>query len=280
MTARLDAILDAAPDDRALAAIGWALTPLHRHARRWFADHRAELLSLDDTWRPARTWLKHLPVNVDVFGQIDPDRLQALLCSPDIDQEAFRCAHAFLIAPDVLGPIEGFVSALAQRAAGPAAVSRLLSRTARILPKDGSGEDLNDNAFRFWRAVLALEVPEGHAHLHGAGAFSFAVGLDDQTWLDLTRRTVEQTPLVEAPDHVARRAARHPQSTDARAILTGLLPLYDGAAPSDLAPYRGGEIVRNAFSAWQASAPGSEGRKALGEALARHGGIVDAAIDE
>ncbi|MFF4590455.1 hypothetical protein [Streptomyces sp. NPDC001388] len=280
MTARLDAILDAAPDDRALAAIGWDLTPLHRYAHRWFADHRAELLSLDETWRPARTWLKHLPVNVDVFGQIDPDQLQALLCSPDIDREAFRCAHAFLVAPDVLGPIEGFVSALAQRDAGPAAVSRLLSRAARILPKDGSEEDLNDNAFRFWRAVLALEVPEGHAHLHGAGAFSFAVGLDDRVWLELTRRTVEQTPLVEAPDHVARRAARHPQSTDARAILTCLLPLYDGAVPSDLSPYRGSEIVRNAFSAWQASAPGSGGRKALGEALARHGGIVDAAIDE
>ena len=280
MTARLDAILDAAPDDRALAAIGWDLTSLHRHASRWFDDHRAELLSLDEMWRPARTWLKYRPVDVDVFGQIDPDQLQALLCSPDIDQETFRCAHAFLITPDVLGPIEGFVSALAQQAAGPAAVSRLLSRTARILPNDGSGEDLSDNAFRFWRAVLALEVPEGHAHLHGVGAFSFAVGLDDRTWLDLTRRTVEQTPLVEAPDHVARRAARHPQSRDARAILTGLLPLYDGAVPSDLARHRGGEIVRNALSVWQASAPGSEGRKALGEALASHGGIVDAALDE
>ncbi|MBK3584356.1 hypothetical protein JHN49_11685 [Streptomyces sp. MBT57] len=280
MTARLDAILDAAPDDRALAAIGWDLTPLHRHANRWFADRRAELLSLDETWRPARTWLKYRPVNVDVFGQIDPAQLQALLCSPDVDQEASRCAHAFLVAPDVLGPIEGFVSALAQRDTGPAAVSRLLSRAARMLPKDGSGEDLEDNAFRFWRAVLALEVVEGRAHLYGAGAFSFARGLDDRTWLELTRRTVEQTPLVEAPDHVARRAAQHPQSTDARAILTGLLPLCDGAAPSDLAPYRGAEIARSAHSAWQASARGSDGRKALGEALVRHAGIVDAAFDE
>ncbi|WP_432158592.1 hypothetical protein [Streptomyces sp. bgisy153] len=280
MTARLDAILTAAPDDRALAAIGWDLTPLHRHASSWFADHRAELLSLDETWRPARTWLKHLPVDVEVFGQLDPDQLQALLCSPGFDQETVRCAHAFLVAPDALGPIERFVSALVQRDAGPTAVSRLLSRAARLLSKDGSGEDLNDNAFRFWRAVLALEVPEGHAHLHGAGAFSFAVGLDDRTWLELTRRTVERTPLVEAPDHVARRAAQYPQSTDARAILTGLLPLCDGAEPSSLAPHRRAEIARNAHSAWQASAPGSVGRKVLGEALVRHAGIVDAAFDE
>lgn len=280
LTARLDAILDAAPDDRALAAIGWDLTPLHRHARRWFAGRRAELLSLDETWRPVRTWLRHLPVSVDVFGQLDAGQLQALLCSPDIDREASRCAHAFLVAPDVVGPIDDFVVSLAQRDTGPAAVSRLLSRTARILPKDGSGEDLNANAFRFWRAVLALEVPEGHAHLHGAGAFSFAMGLDDRTWLELTRRTVEQTPLLEAPDHVARRAARHPQSTDALAILTGLLPLCDGAAPSELAPHRGAEIARNAFAAWQASARGSDGRQALGQALVRHAGIVDAAFDE
>ncbi|MET7605162.1 hypothetical protein ABZS96_22050 [Streptomyces avermitilis] len=280
MTARLDAILAATPDDRALAAIGWDLTPLHRHARSWFADHRSELLSLDETWRPARTWLKHLPVDVEVFGQLDLDELQVLLCSPGIDQETVRCAHAFLAAPDALGPIERFVSALARREAGPTALSRLLSRAARLLSKDGSGEDLNDNAFRFWQAVLALEVTEGHAHLHGAGAFSFAVGLDDPTWLDLTRRTVEQTPVVEAPDHVARRAAQYPQSTDARAILTGLLPLCDGAVPSDLAPHRRSEIARNAHSAWTASAPGSVGRKELGEALVRHAGIVDAAFDE
>ncbi|WP_371636572.1 hypothetical protein OG988_27025 [Streptomyces zaomyceticus] len=280
MTARLDAILSTPPDDRALAAIGWDLTALHVHARHWCAEHRTDLLSLDEAWRPARTWLKHLPVNVEVFGQLDRDQLQALLCSPDIDQEALRCAHAFLVAPDVLGPIEGFMSALAQRDAGPAAISRLLSRAARLLPRDGSGEGLYDNALRFWRAVLALNVQTGHAHLHGAGAFSFAMGLDDRTWLELTRNTVEQTPLVEAPDHVARRAAQHPQSEDARTILACLLPLCDGAVSSDLAPYRRAEIARSAQSAWRACAPGSTGRKTLGHALVRHAGIIDAAFDE
>lgn len=280
MTARLDAVLAAAPDDRALAAIGRNLTPLYLRARSWFTGHRGELLSLDEPWRPARTWLKYLLVNVDVFSQLDPDQVQVLLCSADTDQEALRCAHAFLVAPDALGSLEGFLSSLAQRDAGPAAVSRLLSRVAKLLPRDGSGEDLNDNAFRFWRAVLALETTEGHAYLHGAGGFSFAVGLDDRTWLELTRRTVEQTPLVEAPDHVARRAARHPQSADARAILTGLLPLYDGAVPSNLPRFRGGEIVRHALSTWQASASGSAGRKALGEALVHHAGIIDAAFDD
>ncbi|MGW0573755.1 hypothetical protein [Streptomyces tauricus] len=280
MTARLDTVLAAAPDDRALAAIGWDVSPLHHHADSWFADHRTELLSLDARWRPARIWLKHRPVDTGVFGLLDPDQLRALLCSPDTDQETLRCAHAFLVAPDVLGPIESFVSALVQQEEGPAAVSRLLSRTARLLPKDGSSEDLNNNAVRFWRAVLALEVPQGHAHLHGAGAFSFAVSLDDRAWLELTRRTVEQTLLVEAPDHVARRAAQHPQSTDARAVLTHLLPLCDGAVPSGLAPHRGAEIARNAYVAWRANAPGSEGRRALGEALVRHAGIVDAAFDE
>ncbi|MFF7953701.1 hypothetical protein [Streptomyces griseorubiginosus] len=279
VTARLDTVLTAAPDERALAAVGWDLSPLHRHARTWFADHRTELLGLEEKWRPARAWLKYLPVDVDVFGQLDPDQLRALLCSPGTDQETLRCAHAFLLAPEALGGIEGFVSALAQRADGPAAVSRLLSRAARLVPRDGSGEDLHESAFRIWRAVLALDASEGQAHLRGAGAFSFAVSLDDRTWLDLTRRTVEHTPLVEAPDHVARRAAQHAQSVDARAILTGLLPLCDGAVASDLAPYRRAEIARNAEAVWRATAAGSEGRRALGESLVIHAGVVDAAFD-
>jgi len=72
----------------------------------------------------------------------------------------------------------------------------------------------------------------------------------------------------------------HPQSQEARAILASLLPLCDGAVPSDLAQHRGAQIVRQAYSAWRASTPGSAGRKELGDALVRHAGIVDAALDE
>lgn len=183
-----------------------------------------------------------------MFGQLDPIQLQVLLCSTDTDREASRCAHAFLVAPDTLGPIDEFVSALAQRNAGPDAVSRLLSRAARLLPKDGSGDDVHDNALRLWRSVLTLEAPDGYSHLHGAGAFSFAMGLDDPSWLELTRRTVERTPFVEAPDHVAQRAAQHPESADARAILTCLLPLCDDPMASELAPHRRAEIARHAYA--------------------------------
>jgi hypothetical protein len=117
---------------------------------------------------------------------------------------------------------------------------------ARILSAGGNNQTMHDNALRIWRTVLALDLPEDSPHRHGAGALSYAMNLNDQAWLKLNRRTVKLSPRIEAPDHVARRAPQHPQAQEARAIPARLPPLYDGAVPSELAQYRGAQIVRQA----------------------------------
>ncbi|MFJ9591082.1 hypothetical protein [Streptomyces acidicola] len=62
LTAALEELLGAEPDDQALAVIGFGLGQLHHYAPGWVTDHADTLLALDAAWRPARTWLTHGPV--------------------------------------------------------------------------------------------------------------------------------------------------------------------------------------------------------------------------
>ncbi|MFI1210022.1 hypothetical protein ACH4UV_20690 [Streptomyces sp. NPDC020802] len=77
------------------------------------------------------------------------------------------------------------------------------------------------------------------------------------------------------PDRVADRAARTPHSPDTREILTKLLPLVSRRENRD--NHRMPVIVQHAQTVLHASEPGSQGRPALGQALALHADDVEAA---
>ncbi|MFG3168560.1 hypothetical protein [Streptomyces sp. NPDC048200] len=55
------------------------------------------------------------------------------------------------------------------------------------------------------------------------GRFAYADRLEDDTWLDLTARTVTVQSKLEAPYAIAERAAHHPDSADALSIAATML---------------------------------------------------------
>ncbi|MFD7861462.1 hypothetical protein [Streptomyces sp. NPDC059783] len=267
-------------DDRALAAIGAALTPLRRHALPWYTAHRAALLDLTASAAPIHTWLRSLrrlgSDEYAVLGDLDPSQTMEYLRT-DAPEEAFdRFAATLLRSPDTFGP--DFLTVLITGSGGPAAVSTLLGDIARFLPREGAaGPLLHQRAFKFWDQVLDLADgnPELADAVAGAGHFAFAHGIDQGQWLARTLRTVTIGADVEFPDQVAQRAARSPQEPDALRILTVLVSRI-GRDESRI-DYRSHALIRAAQDAVDASEPGTAGRADLGQALGRNADDVERA---
>jgi hypothetical protein len=270
-------ILTEHTDDRALAVIGAALTPLRLYAERWYTAHRDTLLDLASGNAPVRSWLLYLRQlsahDCAVIGDIDPAKTTSYLRT-DAPQPIFnRFAMTLLHSPETLD--RTFLADLSDGNGGPEAVSKLLGDIARALPADPSEHSLHTRGLALWEQVLDLAAGTPGDHLRGAGHFAFAEGLDHEQWLHHTLRTVAINPDVSFPDRVADRAARTPHSPDSREILTKLLPLV--SRPESRDDYRMPVIVQHAQAVLHASEPGSQGRRELGQALALHADDVEAA---
>ncbi|MFI1654755.1 hypothetical protein ACH4ZU_07400 [Streptomyces sp. NPDC020472] len=268
-------------DDRALAAIGAALTPLRRHALPWYTAHRAALLDITAPAAPIHTWLRSLRhLGADeyaVLGDLDPGQTMDYLRTGAPEEVFDRFAATLLRSPDTFGP--GFLTELITGSGGPAAVSTLLGDIARFLPReDVAGPlPLHQRAFQLWDQVLDLADgnPDLADAVAGAGHFAFAEGVDQRQWLARTLRTVSIGPDIKFPDRVAQRAARSAQEPDALRILTVLVSLIGG--DEDRIDYRRHAVIRAAQDAVDTSEPGTAGRSDLGQALGRYADDVERA---
>ncbi|WP_028805858.1 hypothetical protein [Streptomyces sp. 142MFCol3.1] len=165
---------------------------------------------------------------------------------------------------------------LATGAGGVEATIRLLaaiaSRTPRTdgpIPPDASSRLAA--AADLWRAALAAGLPSGA--LAGAGAFADA-GLNENLWLSLMRASAEHTPTLTDADLVAERAARHPDSEDAR-LLTAYLVHSPAGTGQNAAVRRHARALLDAATALPQDERPSEVQK-LTRALV-NAGDVDAA---
>ncbi|MFF3538542.1 hypothetical protein ACFYXP_31950 [Streptomyces sp. NPDC002466] len=279
--ALMSQILTAHSDDRALAVIGSALTPLRLYAMPWYTDHQNVLLDITASMAPIRTWLRCLrrlsEYDCAVLGDLDSVKTGHYLRT-DAPQQVFdRFAIALLHSPGTFSPT--FLAEVADGAGGPEAVSALLGDIARALPPDSGKSGLHERGFAFWDQALSLAAGTSGVHLRGAGHFAFAQGLDQDQWLRHTLRSVAINPDISFPDQIAARAARTPHRPEARQILTHLLPLVDRSLESRT-DYRMLAVVQHARTVLDASESGSEGRAALGKALALHADDVEAATAE
>ncbi|MCX4451700.1 hypothetical protein [Streptomyces sp. NBC_01789] len=286
----LDDIIDAGTDDRALAVIGHHLPALIQHAPRWVDRHQAALFDLDNAAVPAVLGINAQrsirPEGVQIMQRIDPVQLAVYLSrtSGDDTKRAALwpyCAALLLAKPATLGGRTEFLTLLAAHDGGPAAISRLLGEAARLLPHTATPENAADieQGVELWRAVLALDLPGSSGHLRGAGSFTHAAALDAAVWLELTAQTVERTTDITQVTAVARRAARHPDYEASHQVLT-VLVAADAPDDADTAWFRTQEIKNAGIALWQASQPGSPGRKKLGQALARHYEFLEGAVEE
>ncbi|MEV7282958.1 hypothetical protein AB0O01_00035 [Streptomyces sp. NPDC093252] len=95
LTATLEELLGAAPDDQVLAVIGFCLAQLHRGAPAWTADQADALLSLDHAWRPARVWLTGGHPDAALLARLERTGLCRALCVPGaegaLDRSSSRC---------------------------------------------------------------------------------------------------------------------------------------------------------------------------------------------
>ncbi|MFD4245798.1 hypothetical protein ACFWP3_30020 [Streptomyces sp. NPDC058525] len=266
-------------DDRALAAIGAALTPLRHYALPWYTDHQATLLDLAAPFAPIHTWLRSLRrLGADEFavlGDLGPGKVMDYLRAGAPEEVFDRFAATLLHSPGTFG--SDFLATLISGDGGPAAVSTLLGDIARVLPiEDVAGPlPLHQRALQFWDQALDLVdgVPALAPALVGIGHFAFARGTDQGQWLTRTLRTVTATPDIKYPDRVAQRAARSAQNPDALRILTTLVAGTGGSQGQ--IDYRAHAVIQAAQDAVDASEPGTEGRSDLGQALGRYANDVE-----
>ncbi|MET9221722.1 hypothetical protein ABZX65_23545 [Streptomyces sp. NPDC003300] len=220
LTATLEGLLGAEPDDQALAVIGFCLTQLHVCDPVWTAAHTGSLLSLDAVWRPARVWLAHGRPDSSLLARLDRTGLWCAMCASDAEGPIDRALHALLDEAEPLGSAGEFIAGLAGCPGGDEGVSTMLSRLATYTARAGSGE-VAGRAAVLWRAALDATLP-GSA-LRGAGHFAFADALDEDTWLELTAATLAQQPSLHDTDRIAARAARTPRSPTAQLIAAAAL---------------------------------------------------------
>jgi hypothetical protein len=107
----------------------------------------------------------------------------------------------------------------------------------RLLPSEGTGPEHASLAAQFWARALDGGTAEA---LTGFGWLSGSSALDDDTWTDLTRRTLTATRgRIDWAHKVAERAAAQPPSTGALAILNqlvrGLADDWDRRSVTELA---------------------------------------------
>ncbi|MFI8794356.1 hypothetical protein [Streptomyces sp. NPDC055105] len=267
LTAVLEALLGAEPDDQALAVIGFCLTQLHRCDPAWAAGHVDTLLPLEPAWRPARVWLAHGKPDAALLARLDRTGLWRVLCEPDAEGSFYRVLLALLDDAEPLGPAGEFLAGLASCPGGEVAISAMLSQLATYTARSESGE-VAERAVGLWRAALDAGLPA--AALRGAGHFVFAAGLDQDLWLKLTVATLAQQPDLEDADYLVKRAARTPASPGAQFI---------AAAALDHGPvggYRARTVRRAADLYAAAPAENTPAREALRVALI-NAGAIDAA---
>ncbi|MCC9711840.1 hypothetical protein E4N62_45505 [Streptomyces sp. MNU76] len=268
LTAVLEELLGAEPDDQALAVIGFGLGQLHHYDPGWVTDHADTLLALDEAWRPARIWLTHGRPDPVLLARLDRAGLWQALCAPHAEGALDRVFLALLDEAEPLGDAGEFLTQLAGRTGGSEAVSVMLSRLATYTARAESST-VAGRAAAIWRAALDAGLPA--AALHGAGHFAFADSLDEDTWLGLTAATITQQPDQEDADHVAERAARTPTSGAAQLIAAATLD--HGPADS----HRRTATIRHAAALYaNAPAGNTPEREALRIALINAGAIDDA----
>ncbi|MEU4922351.1 hypothetical protein AB0G29_23730 [Streptomyces parvus] len=268
-------------DDRALAAIGAALTPLRRYALPWYTDHEAPLLDLAAPSAPIHTWLRSLRrLGADEFavlGDLDPGKVTDYLRAGAPEEVFDRFAATLLHSPGTFD--SDFLATLISGDGGPAAVSTLLGDIARALPLEevAGPHPLHQRALQLWDQALDLVDgdPDLAPALVGIGHFAFAEGTDQHQWLTRTLRTVAATPDIKYPDRVAQRAARSAQNPDALRILTTLVA-GTGRSQGQI-DYRAHAVIRAGQDAVDTSEPGTEGRADLGQALGRYANDVERA---
>jgi len=91
----------------------------------------------------------------------------------------------------------------------------------RLLPSEGTSPEHASLAAQFWAHALDGGTAEA---LTGFGWLSGSSALDDDTWIDLTRRTLTATRgRIDWAYKVAERAAAQPPSTGTLAILNQLV---------------------------------------------------------
>ncbi|MDH6630202.1 hypothetical protein M2271_008056 [Streptomyces sp. LBL] len=205
LTAVLEEVLGAEPDDQALAIIGFG--QLHHCDPVWVTDHADALLPLDPAWRPARSWLTHGRPDPALLARLDRAGLWQALCAPHAESALDRVFLALLDEAELLGPAGAFIAGLAGCMGGDKAVSVMLSRLATYTARAESDE-VAEGVSVVWGAALDAGLPT--AALHGVGHFAFADSLAQDTWLELTAAALTQQPDLEDADHVAERAARTP----------------------------------------------------------------------
>ncbi|MEY9940475.1 hypothetical protein [Streptacidiphilus sp. MAP5-3] len=282
------------PDPQALAVVGYRLSQLTERCPAWVERHKATLFDLRQPHSPARTWLTYGQPG-GAFALVDRAELAELLVAPPtvdtpaagtgdersrdrdalaavrraqqrVDATLDRVAWALLDAGAPLGPVRDFFRQVAGRPRGAEAVSQLLSCVAWRTAKGPS--DASERAVAVWEAALDAGLPS--AALAGAGEFAYSTGLDDETWLTLTRRTAEQELGLNPAHAVAQRAAGHPDSPDALIIAARLL-----GAP--LEPFHKMEVRRQADALLRAAKDSPQWR-ALQSALVDAGEVQAAFV--
>jgi hypothetical protein len=214
-------LLEGEPDDQALAVIGFCLAQLTHVDAAWGEEHADQLYTLEASWRPAATWLRHGRPHSGILARLDRTTLLQTAAGPDGIPTLDKIILSFLTGSETLGPAPALLTELAAQAGGPQAVSELLSRLAQAVIRCQETSPWPERAAALWHCALEAQLEP--AALTGAGRFAYADRLDDAAWLDLAARTVTQQPDLEAPYAVAERAARHADSADALLIAAAML---------------------------------------------------------
>ncbi|WP_326585450.1 hypothetical protein OG889_45145 [Streptomyces sp. NBC_00481] len=203
-------------EPRTTAALGPYLPLLHHRARDWIHNHRTVLLPLpaDSTPTAASAWLRWGPAHPPLLADLDRAELLSRLRTSTPPGAASHMALALLDDPHVLGDPAALFTELAAADGGPAAASRLLDLLAHHTAH------ATDTAVQLWRAALSAGMPPGA--MAGAGTFALT-DIDEATWLDLTLASARHTPALRNTDHIAERAAHHPDKPAAAQLATLLV---------------------------------------------------------
>ncbi|WP_461086578.1 hypothetical protein [Streptomyces deserti] len=205
------------------------------------------------------------------MARLDRTALLQAAAGPDNAPILGKIILSFLDGSQVLGPAPALLAELAAQDGGLQAVSELLSHLAQAVIGCGESSPWSERAAALWRS--ALEAPLEPAALSGAGRFAYADHLDDAAWLELTARTVARQPDLEAPDAIAERAARHPDSADALLIAAAMLGV-------DVDSFHWQEIQRHAARLFaQSTAQGTAEHEQLRTALI-NAGAIEAAYND
>ncbi|MEV6680723.1 hypothetical protein AB0N09_28235 [Streptomyces erythrochromogenes] len=246
--------LAARSDDEAVtAAIGVRLPALHYRAPTFTAAH-PELYALDPHRpSPAASWLRSGHPDPQLLAALDRGQLLAALREGRPRGVTHHVADALLAGHPLLGDPTPAWRELAAGPGGAEGATHLLMSLALLTlrrPRTDSGtreaaeRAAVDAAIVWWTAALDAGLPPGA--LAGAGYFA-GIGLTDELWLPLARRSAAHTPAQAEAGDIAERAAGHPRDPDALLLAVHLLTR---PAPD---PWYDAEVRRHARTLLQAA---------------------------